>query len=77
MAGVDSHAATRSYHLIPTKSPRVPANDGVAAGWNTNTPSARPNNRVWGEWEGEEKKKMALAFALTCCLSCCAETDDS
>lgn len=45
VAIVDSHAATWSYHLIPTKSPRVPVNDGIAAGWNTNTPCARPNNR--------------------------------
>lgn len=45
VANVDSHAATRSYHLILTKSLRVPANDYVPAGWNTNTPFARPNTR--------------------------------
>lgn len=43
VANVDSHTATRSYHLILTKSLRVPVNDCVPAGWNTNTPFARPN----------------------------------
>lgn len=43
VTNVDSHAATRSYHLIRTKSPRVPVDDCVPAGWNTNTSPARPN----------------------------------
>lgn len=60
VANVDSHTATWSYHLIPTKSQRVPVNDGVPAGWNTNTPPASPNNR------GE----TAPALPRTYCLSC-------
>lgn len=59
VANIDSHAATRSYHLILTKSPRVPVNDCVPAGWNTNTPFARPNTGG-----------NSVGFTLAYCLSC-------
>lgn len=39
-ANVDIHPATRSYHLIQTKSLRVPVNDCVPAGWNTSPPDS-------------------------------------
>lgn len=45
VANVDSHTATWSYHLILTKSLRVAVSDCVPAGWNTNSPFARPNTR--------------------------------
>lgn len=62
-ARADSHTAIGSYHLIQPQSLRVPVDDCVAVGWNTNTRFARSNT---GETTPALPSHTAAAASRAC-----------